>query len=189
LGLLQVEQGALALGLAESLFLGELLLGLGTPVAAEVDYANAPLRQNATDQQPAMTVGGVFFPTHQRRAVVFDGAEDPFDPPLKRRRLSEPIVAHVALVVVELFVVGPAAKEISEKPVLDSPAAKVAADGLAIEMRRVAGVGTRAHVDDERDLVLLDDRQELVGRMIRMPDGEDRHVPVGPRRFHQWLVG
>ena len=174
----------MALGLAESLLPSELLFGLGAPVAPHVDNAYCPLGEHATDQAAAMTVGGVFFPAHQRGAVGFDGALDLFDAALKRRRLSEPIVTHVALVVVELLVVGPAAEQISEKPVLDSPTAQLVADGLAIEVRRVAGVGTRAHVDDQGDLVLLDQRQELCRRMTRMPDREDRGILVGRRRLH-----
>ena len=101
----------------------ELLLGLQTPVAAHVDNAYCPLGEHGGDQAAAMTVGGVFFPAHQRRAVVLDSGEDPLDPLLKRRRLSQPIVAHAAFLVVELLALRLAAEEISEKPVLDPPAA------------------------------------------------------------------
>lgn len=171
----------MALGFAKSLFRCELLFGLGTAVAPDVDNAYAPLRKHAPDQAAAMTVGGVFFAAHQRRAVAFDTGEDPLDPPLKRRRLGKPIVAHVAFVVVELLVIRLTAEQIPEKAVLDPPTAQVAADGLAVELRRVAGVGARADVDDQPDLVLLDQREERFGRMVGVPDREDRGVSLGPR--------
>ena len=171
----------MALGLAELLLPSELLLGLQTPVAPDVDDADAPLGEHATDQAAAMTVGGVFFAAHQRRAVAFDRREDPLDPPPERRRLGKPIVADVAFVVVELLVLRLTAEQIPEKPVLDSPAAQVAADGLAVELRRVAGVGAGADVDDQPDLVLLDQREERFERMVGVPDREDRGVLLGPR--------
>src|SRR3990172_5800399 len=57
-------------------------------------------------------------------------------------------------------------------------------DRLPVELRNVAGVGTRTDVHNQSDPVLLDQREEHFQRMIGMADREDRSPLLGRLVFH-----
>ena len=160
-------------GLSESLFPGDFLLGLDSPVAPDMEHAGAPLAEHAADQPPPMTVGRIFFSAQKRRTTVPDGLQEPLQAAREGRRPSQTVVEDVSLVVVEILPLRFAPQKIAEEQVVDAATLQGATDCLPVEIRRVARVGTRTDVHHQPDPVLLDQREERLQRMVGMPDRED----------------
>ena len=166
------------LGLSESLFPGDFLLGLDAPVAPDMEHADAPLAEHAADQPPPMTVGRVFFSAQKRRTTVPDGLQEPLQTAREGRRPSQTVVEDVSFVVVEILPFRFAPQKIAQERVVDAATLQAATDCLPVEIRRVARVGTRTDVHDQPDPVLLDQREERLQSMVGMPDREDSDVVV-----------
>lgn len=66
-------------------FPGDFFLGLNSPVAPDMEQADAPLAEHAADQPPAMAVGRVFLSAQEGRAAVCDGLQEPVQAALEGR--------------------------------------------------------------------------------------------------------
>jgi hypothetical protein len=175
----------LAFGLLELLPPGDLVLGFGSPVAADVDQPKAPLAEHAADQPAAMAVGRVFLAAEKGRTATIDRTEKPQDAFLELTRLGQAIVEDVSLGVVEPFALRAASQEVAEKQVVDAPASEVVLDRFLVELDRVAGIGTRTDVDHQFDPVLPGQGEERFQRVIGVPDRVDRDLLLSRLVFHR----
>lgn len=82
-----------------------------------MQHADAPLGQHAADQQTAMALGGVLFAAEDCEARGRRVADKPVQSGLESLAAGDPVVEDVALAVVELRAVGPAAQRVAEKVV------------------------------------------------------------------------
>jgi two-component system response regulator NreC len=95
------------------------------------------------------------------------------------RRLKAWLFGHrsvegVTIGVVVVFARGSATQRLAEEEIAQAGVAQSGLDCLSIELRGEAGVGKRAHVDDDLDLLQLEQAAQSVEGVIRVSDGPDR---------------
>ena len=164
----------MALGLAERLLGGQFGLGLRAAVAAKVDDPHAAVLQHAADQQAAVAVGRILLAAKDRRAGARQPLQQPLDSLPEAGRFGQGAVQHAALLVIEARILGASAQQVAEVQILDFPLLERRMDRLAIELRGIARIGTRSHVDQQLDLMACEEIEKRLQRMIGMSDRPDR---------------
>jgi len=141
------------------------------PIAADVQQIGSALNKDAADEQTAMAVGGVFLAAHNCDAEAVGSAFEATDAIEKIGTFGNLGVARVTVEVVEGFVFGTPSNCIAEVEVLHCSGGHEVSQRLAVEVRGVTGVGSGAHIDEDLDAMLLQQFDEVLRRVRRMPDG------------------
>src|SRR5215203_2738791 len=102
----------------------------------------------------------------------------------ERSRLFDQRVVYPALRVVVLLPLGLSAQLSAEEQVSYPGVRQVRFDVTGVEVRRVPGVRARPGIHENLDPMFLQQAGELLGRMVGMPDREDRH-PFGIFSVHR----
>ena len=163
---LHLEKRLLALGPLELFLVGKFRLALEPPVAPDVHNANAFSAEHAADQEAAMTTGGVFLAAHHRHAICLDPFAKSFDTPFELGRLCQAIVEHTAVGIVELVSGRPPANDVSKKQVSELPRTQLVLEDFLVEVRGVAAIRAGANVHNHFNLMLLQQDQEGLQRMV-----------------------
>src|SRR5258705_6531471 len=103
-----VEEGGL--GVIAGFARGQVRFGLDAPVAPEVGNRYPALPQDPPDEQVAVAPGGILLAAEQGDPGRPGPGQDLVEALLERRARGETAVEHVALLVVELIALRPAAK-------------------------------------------------------------------------------
>src|SRR6185436_5131706 len=145
----------------------------------EMAHARAAFLERAADQQAAVAGERIALGAHQRNPIGLRPLDDALEALGERRRLRHLLVVRDA-VRIELAFRRPAAELPAEEHVGDPGTAEVVAQRIAVELRRMARIWRAAHVGDGRDAGAAQQRDEALGRMAGMSDGEDlgRHGPA-----------
>src|ERR1700733_6001503 len=175
---------------------GQFRLGLHAPIAPDVGHGHAARPQNPPDQEVAVTTVRVFLAAEQGDAGRLCFGQYLVEAAAERRGRGELAVEHVALLVVELVALGPAAELAAHRDVGDPAPGQGFTERSRAEVRHVAGPGHGAHVGDGLDAVLPKEAQEVVESLVGMADREQarsvsRHVPCpqvpgGGARLRYW---
>ncbi len=142
-------------------------------VAPDVQRDRTALDEDARDEQKPVADGRVFLAAHQRDAVLPDSLLDPLDPAEKSRHAGERRVQDMSLVVVTVLFRRTAAEFLAQKQVLPFGGDDLALQRLAVELRAVLRIGLSPHIDQHLDLMLLEQPDEMLIRVIGMPDREE----------------
>jgi hypothetical protein len=104
---------------------------------------------------------------------------------LERGTRGQPVVAHVALLVVELFASRAPPELCAQGHIVDTAFGQCFAEPFRVEVRHVAGPGHGAHVGDGLDAVLPEQPQESIEDLVRMADRQHARSVVWHGRCRQ----
>ena len=121
----------------------------------------------------------VLFAAQDRDAELLDTLFQTPDPLQERRRPRDPLVDHVPVPVVAGGVVRVAAQLLAEEQILEAGAVQGRLERFSVELGRVARMRARTNVDHHLNAVRLQQRQQRLRVLIRVPDREE---PFGQRR-------
>ena len=137
-------------------------------------YGNDPsFKQHSRDKQKTVADGRVFLTAHQRDAVFEDPLLDSLDPAEKSRDAGERRVQHMPLVVVAVLFRRAAPEFLAQEQVLPFGGDDLALQRLTVELRVVLRIGLRPDIDQDVDLVLPQQSDKVLIRVIGMPDREE----------------
>ena len=145
-------------------------------VAPDVQRDRASFDEHARDEQEPVADGGVFLAAHQRDAVLSDPLLDPFDAAEKARHAGERRVEDVSLVVVTVLFRRTAPEFLAQEQILPFGGDDLALQRLAVELRAVLRIRLGPHIDQHVDLMLLEQPDEMLVRVIGMPDREEAAI-------------
>src|SRR5581483_3264953 len=115
-----------------------------------------------------MTVERVGLRAHERYAPILCLFDEARDARLERGLLGHLLVIGDAIGE-QLGTVRAAGELLAEKKITDTPLGERCGESILIEMRHKARHWRRAHVGDRRDAGALDERDEAVEGVVRMP--------------------
>jgi hypothetical protein len=98
---------------------------------------------------------------------------------LEMPSLRDPVVSHVAFLIIKVSTLGTAAQRISKKSVFDAASRHHFAQHFPVELGRVSGVRMRAGVDQDLDAVIQEQLHEVTYIVIRVADAEDGWIHGG----------
>ncbi len=156
----------------------DIRVALQAAVAADVQDLQPPLAENAADEPPAVTVRRVLFAAKDGHAPILRQPDQPANPLAELGRCSQPVVADMALLVVELLAGGLPAEGIAEKEVPDPRALQIGLKRFPVELHGVARIGARAEVGHDLDGMPPQQIAERLKGMIGVADREYRHAVV-----------
>lgn len=153
--------------------IGEGRVSVESSVASDVQRDRAPFDEDSRDEQKAVADGRVLLAAHQRDAVLLDPLLDPLDPAEKARDAGERRVQHMPFVVVAVGLGWAATEFFTEKQVLPSGSNDLALQYLTIELRVIPRIRLRPDIDQHIDLVLAEQCDEILARVIGVPNREE----------------
>jgi hypothetical protein len=157
-----------------------LSFGFETAVCADMDEIVSTLYQNATNEQPSMAVRRIFFTAHQSNPKLRHAALQASDSALKKRICGAFAIQDASARVVVIVASGSPPKFFSEEKIPDPRRRKVALQSGPIKLRSVFGMGRRARIDDDFDLVSSQQANKCLERVRGMADGVNG--------THGWLL-
>ena len=154
-------------------------LRLNPTVPTDMVHNDAPRRQHAAHQQPPVTLRRILFTAQDRDAELLDAPLETSDPLQEPRRRRDLLVDHVPVPIVAGWVVRVSAQLLAEEDVVEAGALECRLERFPVELGRVARMRARTNVDHHLNTVLLQQRQQRVHVLIRVPDREE---PFARRR-------
>ena len=145
-------------------------------VAPDVQRDRAAFNEDARDEQEPVTDGRIFLAAHQRDAVLPDSLLDPLDPAEKPRDAGECRVQDMPLVVVTVLFRRTAAEFLAQEQILPFGGDDLALQCLTVELRAVLRIRLSPHIDQHVDLMLPEQPDEMLVRVIGMPDREEATI-------------
>ncbi len=114
----------------------------------------------------------ILLTTEQSDPEPFDALQHPVDALQEQRALRESSVEDIPLGVVVLLAIRPPPELLTEKQVADACSLHGLPEWCLIEVRRVRGPRERPDVHEDLNAVGLEEVQQFVQGMVRVPDGE-----------------
>ena len=166
-------------------FAGEIGFGLEAAVAADMVDVDAAVDEDASDEEAAVAMGGIFFGAEQGDAEFLHAGFEASEALEEEFGFGDAVVEYVAFGVVEFGAFGASAEFAAQVEVLEA----VGGEGLfqwgLIEVGGVVGVGLGARVYDDFDLVGFEELEEVVGGVVGVADGLDGGGHEEKRRLTQ----
>ena len=125
-----------------------------------------------------MAPGGIFLAAKQGDPALPDSLLQPVNSVEKRPRSLDPRVVHPAIRIVELLRCGSSSQLDAEEQALDPIIRQDSFDISGVEVWGMPGVRSRTDVRHDLDPVPLQQADELLRRMVGMPDRKDRCLPA-----------
>jgi hypothetical protein len=139
----------------------------------DVTEEHPEVNQNLAGEQAAVALARLALAAKQRDPLLARIAQEALNRHLETRLPGHEVVASMAVLVVMLFPRWPAAQLLAEEEVARTGSAKRHIELLAVEVRRVARVWVGPHVYDDFDALGLQERCEVLKRVVGMPDRPD----------------
>jgi hypothetical protein len=147
---------------------------LDPSVAADVLDVHSVSQRDSRHQQASVAIGRVLLCAHGRDPHASRAVQQPLHAGGEELRLSYEVIADVSLGVVVTGVIWPAPKLLAQEDVADALFAKAPLKDGLIEAGGVSGMRPGAHVGDGLDPVADEEVEEVLERVIRVPDGEQQ---------------
>lgn len=128
-----------------------------------------------------MADGRVLLAAHDGDAKSADAGFEALDAGQERGRFREAPIEDVAVRVVKVAAFGPAAEFFAQKQILDAGLLEGLLQLFAREVGDIGGIGRGAHIRDDLNVMLLQEGEKPVQRVIRVADGEQM------RRGNDWI--
>ncbi len=129
--------------------------------------------QDLADEQPAVAPARLPLAAKQRDPMLSSAAQQALHGRHERGLLGHAVVASVAVLVVVLLERWPAAELLTEEEIARAGPAKRRIELLAVEVRSEARVRVGPHVDDDFNTLSLQKLEEVLERVVGMPDRPD----------------
>ena len=157
----------------------QLLLRLDPAVAPDVVHGDASRREHAAHEQPPVTLRRVLFAAQDRDDEPPRTVFQTPDALEERRRRRGLLVDHVPVPIVAGGVIRVSAQLLAKVQILEVGAVEGRLERVSVELGRVARMRARTNVDHHLNAVRLQQRQQRLRVLIRVPDREE---PFGQRR-------
>lgn len=148
-----------------------MLLRLQSAVPSDVLEREPACGEYAADEEPPMAVLRTLLTAQHRHAIGVSAASEAFDPGLKPLRLGDEVVPNVTLVVVELRFVRTTAELIADEHVANTDSGKMTIKDRSVVLRRVSRFRNGTDVGNDGNLMLREQLDEVLARMVRVTDG------------------
>jgi hypothetical protein len=133
--------------------------------------------KNLANEQPTVTVVWVSLAADQGDAIATRTLDETLDGSRKRLLFGHRSVQGVALSVIVILTCGPPPELLAQEQITHPALSHRGLELIAVEVRRVARVRKRAHIDQELDLLPRDELCKIIELMVRVaycPDSKTR---------------
>jgi len=166
-------------------WVGESILRLQRPVAAQVDNLDPTIVKDAGHQQSSVAVSRIFFRTHHGETEALNSSLKSLDTAEEERSLGQAPVEHVPLFVVKFLCVGAPTQLAPQESVSQAGSRQRLLELAAVEVWGEAAVRMRTDVGDGVNPLSAQKIDEMLDRLVRMSDREQcvfKSLRHGPRR-------
>lgn len=155
-------------------------LNLDASVGKDVAQLGSAITQHLADQEPAMALSRSPTAAEQCKALIPTALQQALDGLLECRLRRHLAIQRMPSGIVLLVPLGTAPQRQSKKRVADPSLFYRRVKALSVEVGCKSRIGIRANVDEELDVLALNELDEPIEVMIRMPDGPND----GESRWH-----